>query len=112
MVSSCSIQSPLGGRVAIPVEGLIMRRDHHALGVEMVVETLGAEFAPDAGIIDAAPGRGWIEPVMIVDPDDAGLDGGRDAMGARDVAGADSDRNSRPTPESSTPPQGEAGSSR
>src|SRR5262245_24396899 len=73
--ANCSVQSSLGRRVAVPVEGLIVGRDHHALGVEMVVEALGAEFAPHPGIIDAAPGRGRVEPVMVVDPDDAGLDG-------------------------------------
>src|SRR5882724_288340 len=87
-----SVQSPLRGRVAVPVEGLIVRRDHHALGVEMVVKTLGAEFAADATVVDAAPGRGRIEAMMIVDPDDTGLDRGRHAMGARDVAGADRSR--------------------
>ena len=55
----------------------------------MIVETFGAELAADAGIIDAAPGRGRVEPVMIVDPDDAGLDAGCHAMRAADVAGAD-----------------------
>src|SRR5882757_3396429 len=83
------VQSSLVRRVAIPVERLVVRRDHHALGVEMVVKAFGAAFAADAGIIDAAPGRGRIKAVMIVDPDDAGLDGRRHAMGAADVAGAD-----------------------
>ena len=58
----------------------------------MIVEAFGAAFAPDAGIADAAPGRGRIEPVVIVDPDDAAFDAGSDAMGARDVAGADRGR--------------------
>src|SRR5207302_72597 len=55
----------------------------------MVVETFCAELAPDAGIADAAPGRGGIEAVMIVDPDDAAFDRGGDAVGAGDIAGAD-----------------------
>src|SRR5579863_3901372 len=84
-----SIEPPLAGRVTIPVERRIAGCDHHALDVEMVVETFGAAFAPDAGIADAAPGRGRIEPVMIVDPDDAAFHAARDAMGAGDVAGAD-----------------------
>src|ERR1700691_2663055 len=84
-----SVQPALRRRVAVPVERLVMRRDHHALGVEMIVKAFGAEFAADAGIVDAAPGRGRIEPVMVVDPDDAGLDGGGDAMRASDIAGAD-----------------------
>ena len=58
----------------------------------MIVKAFGAAFAPDAGIIDAAPGRCRVEPVMVVDPDDAGLDGGRHAMRAADVAGADRGR--------------------
>jgi hypothetical protein len=33
----------------------------------MVVEAFGAAFAADAGIVDAAPGRGRVEPMMIVD---------------------------------------------
>src|ERR1700676_3255140 len=86
--SFSSAAAPLGRRVAVPVERLIVRCDHHALDAEMVVETLGAEFAPDAGIVNAAPGRGRIETVMVVDPDDAGLDAGCEPMGARDVAGA------------------------
>src|ERR1700740_3399751 len=80
------VQSFLARRLAVPVEWLVMGRDHHALDVEMVVETFGAELAADAGIIDAAPGRGRIEPVVIVDPDDAGLDRGCHAMGAADIA--------------------------
>src|SRR5258705_9921217 len=84
-----SVQSPLGRRVAVPVEGLVACGDHHALGIEMVVKAFGAELAPDAGVIDPAPGRGRIEAVMIVDPDDAGLDAGGDAMRAGDVAGPD-----------------------
>ncbi len=55
----------------------------------MIVEAFGAELAPDAGVIDAAPGRGRVEAVVIVDPDDAGLDGGGYAMRAPDIAGAD-----------------------
>src|SRR5260221_12904735 len=82
------VQSSLRRRVAIPVERLIMRRDHHALGVEMIIETFSAELAPDAAVIDAAPGRGRVEAVMIVDPADPGPDGGRDTKGAGDVAGA------------------------
>src|SRR5262245_38107429 len=65
------IQPPLSGRVTVPVEWRVAGRDHHALDVEMVVKALGAAFAADAGIADAAPGRGRIESVMIVDPDDA-----------------------------------------
>ena len=58
----------------------------------MIVKAFGAAFAADAGIVDAAPGRGRVEAVMVVDPDDAGLDGGRHPMGAADVAGADRGR--------------------
>src|SRR5450830_915420 len=71
-----------------------MGRYHHALDVEMVVETFAAELAADAGIVDAAPGRGRVEAVMVVDPDDAGLDAGGHAMRAADVAGADRRRQS------------------
>src|ERR1700733_5570914 len=87
--SLASVQAALARRVAVPVERLVMGRDHHALGVEVVVEAFGPELAADAGIIDAAPGRSRIEPVMVVDPDDAGLDGGRHPMRAPDVAGPD-----------------------
>src|SRR2546429_9264141 len=68
-----SVQSSLGCRVAIPVERLVVGRDHHALGVEVIVKTFAAELAADAGIIDAAPGRGRIEAMMIVDPANARL---------------------------------------
>src|SRR5271168_2770356 len=51
-----SIQAPLRCGVAVPIERLIVGRDHHALGVEMIVKTFGAAFAADAGIVDAAPG--------------------------------------------------------
>src|SRR5258705_939224 len=81
-----SVQSPLVRRVAVPVERLVMRRDHHALDVEVVAETFGAELAPDAGVIDPAPGRGRIEAVMIVDPDEARLDAGGGAVRAAGVA--------------------------
>src|SRR5258705_4787679 len=84
-----SVQSSLGCRVAIPVERLVVGRDHDALGVEVIVKTFGAELAADAGIIDAAPGGGRIEAMVIVDPDDAGLDAGCHAMRAADVAGTD-----------------------
>ena len=83
------VQSSLRRRVAVPVERLVVGRDHHALGVEMIVEAFGAELAPDAGVIDAAPGRGRVEAVVIVDPDNAGPDRGGEAMGAADVAGAE-----------------------
>src|SRR5579862_1685970 len=83
------VEPALRSRVAVPVERLVVGRDHHALDVEVVVEALGAEFAADAGIVDAAPGRSGIEAMMVVDPDDAGLHFRRQAMGARDVAGAD-----------------------
>src|SRR5258708_5701253 len=84
-----SIQSSLRRRVTVPVERLVMGSNHHALGVEVVIKTFGAELAPDAGVVDAAPGRGRVEAVVIVDPDDAGLDGGSHAMRAPDIAGAD-----------------------
>src|SRR5258708_996937 len=87
-----SVEPPLSGRVAVPVERPVAGCDHHALGAEVIVETLGAAFAPDAGIADAAPRRGRVEPVVIVDPDDAALDACRNAMGARHVAGADRGR--------------------
>src|SRR6202012_3739329 len=76
----CSVQLPLTRRVAVPVERRVIGGDHHALDVEMIVEAFGAAFAPDAGIADAAPGRSRIEPVMIVDPDDAALHLRGDAM--------------------------------
>src|SRR5262252_8277614 len=82
-----SVQSSLSCRVAVPVERRVVGCDHDALDVEMVVETLGAEFTPDATVIDAAPGRRRIEAMMIVDPDDAGLDTGRQPTSAGDVAG-------------------------
>src|ERR1700740_409845 len=81
------VQPALRGRVAVPVEWLVVGRDHHALDVDMIVEAFGAEFTADAGIVDAAPGRGGIEAMMIVDPDDAGLPLRRHAMRARHVAG-------------------------
>src|ERR1044072_9253049 len=74
------VQSSLVRRVAIPVERLVVRRDHHALGVEMIVETFGAALVPSALIVAAAPGRGRVGAMMVVDPDDAGLDGRRHAM--------------------------------
>src|SRR5262245_12612831 len=83
------VQSLLVGRVAVPVERLLVGRDHHALGVEVIVEAFSAAFAADAGIIDAAPGRGRVEPVVIVDPDDAGLHRCGDTVRTGDVAGAD-----------------------
>src|SRR3954453_18016263 len=49
------VQSFLRCRVAVPVERRVMRRDHHAFGVEMIVKALGAAFAPDAAVVDAAP---------------------------------------------------------
>ena len=52
--------------------GSLVGRDHHALDVEMVVEAFGAAFASDAAVAYAAPGGRRVEPVMIVDPDDAG----------------------------------------
>src|SRR6266849_4785599 len=84
-----SIQSSLCRRVAVPVERLVMGSNHHALGIEVVIKTFGAEFASDTGVIDAAPGRGRVKAVVIVDPDDAGLDGGGHAMRAPHIAGAD-----------------------
>src|SRR3979411_76602 len=92
----CLVQSSLGRRVAVPVERLVVSRDHHALGVEMIVEAFGTELAPDARVIDAAPGRRRVEAVVIVDPDDASLDGGGYAMRAPDIAGADRRPNPQP----------------
>src|ERR1700733_3687810 len=80
------VQAALRCRVLVPVERALLGRHHDALDLEMVVEALDAAFPADAAVADAAPGRGRIEPVMVVDPDDAGLDPGGDAMGARDVA--------------------------
>src|SRR3954471_9155414 len=82
------VESTLARRVSIPVEGLIVGSHHHALDIEVVVEAFGAKFAPDAAIADAAPGRGRIEPVMIVNPNDTGLDGCSKTMRAGDIAGA------------------------
>ncbi|WOH62842.1 hypothetical protein [Bradyrhizobium sp. BWC-3-1] len=39
---SNTVQPLLVGRVAIPVERLLVRGDHHALSVEAVVEGFGA----------------------------------------------------------------------
>src|SRR5258706_13435438 len=41
-----SVQTALARCVAIPVERRVAGRHHHALGVEMIVETFGAAFAP------------------------------------------------------------------
>src|SRR5712675_1077105 len=88
-IGRCSVQTPLACRVAVPIERLVVGCDHHALGAEVIVKTFRAAFAPDAGIIDAAPGRCRIEAMMVVDPDDAGLDRGGQPMRAANVAGAD-----------------------
>ena len=60
-----SVQAALGRRVAVPVERLVVCGDHHALGVEVIVKTLAAEFAPDPGIADAAqrrdPGNKYVQ---------------------------------------------------
>src|SRR5258705_9124857 len=85
----CSVQASLACRFAIPVERLVVRCDHHALGVEMIVKAFGAAFAADAGIIDAPPRPCRFEAIVVVDPDDAGLDRSGEPMRAADVAGAD-----------------------
>jgi hypothetical protein len=38
-----------------------------------MIERLLAEFTAGAGILDAAPGRRRVDPMMVVDPDDAGF---------------------------------------
>src|ERR1700739_3322119 len=57
--------------------------------MEMIVKALGAACAPPPGLADAPPGRGWMERVVVVDPDDAGLDLRGHAVRAGDVPGAD-----------------------
>src|SRR3954467_13209893 len=80
---------PLCGRVPVPVERAAVGIDHHRLHVEVLVEGLGAELAADSGVLHAPPGKGGIEAVMVVHPDDSAAEFSRDAMGTGDVAGAD-----------------------
>src|ERR1700722_4924408 len=71
-----------------PVEGFVAFVHHDGLGVEIVVERLLTEFATGAGILDAAPWRGRIDPMMVVDPDDASLKIFGETKRARHVVGA------------------------
>src|SRR5579859_1770590 len=55
------------------------------LGIEL--ERVQATFSADAGLLGAAEGRAEVAQEPAVDPDHADLELGRDALGARDVAG-------------------------
>src|SRR4051794_5152176 len=84
-----SVEPLLSRRVPVPVERPAVGIDHHRLHVEVLVEGLGAELAADSGVLHAAPGKGGIEAVMVVHPDDSAAEFRRHPMGAGDVAGAD-----------------------
>src|SRR3954447_3379880 len=84
-----SVEPLLSRRVPVPVERAAVGIDHHRLHVEVLVEGLDAKLAADSGVLHAAPGKGGIEAMMVVHPDDSAAEFRRDPMGAGDIAGAD-----------------------
>src|SRR5207244_1840274 len=71
------------GRQAEGVERLRRRRDEHALRLQVEVERLKPELAPEARLLVAAERNPGKRRVRHVDPDLAGLDARRDAVAAR-----------------------------
>src|SRR5262245_57703335 len=69
-----SVQAQVAHLRLEPVEALRALVHHYCLGMEVVVEGLLTKLPTDAGILHAAPGRGNVHTVVVVDPDDAGLE--------------------------------------
>src|ERR671917_485253 len=66
-----------------PADGLAGEIDPDALDLRVEVEGVAAHLAAVAGLLEAAEGRGGVEHIEGVDPDDAGLDLLGEAVGAR-----------------------------
>src|SRR5258707_4544094 len=73
--------------VRIPVDGFAAYIDRHRARLAELIERFNARFSPHAAVLETAPRRRRVEPVVIVDPDHAEFELARDAMRARDVLG-------------------------
>src|ERR1700722_16638775 len=82
-----SVQTQIAHFRFEPVEGFIALVDHDRLCIKVMVERFLAELASGTGILDATPWRRRVDPVMIVDPDDAGFQILGKAMRACNIVG-------------------------
>lgn len=70
--------------------GLGLQELHcNGLGLQIVVQTILAEFAANAGVLVAAEGCLWQDGIVAVDPDGAGVDAVGVLHGLVDVVGND-----------------------
>jgi hypothetical protein len=78
-----------------PCGASLLHRHRHRLDLGVIPQRVFAQFAADAGHLEAAEGGGGVEDVVAVDPDRAGLELGGEAVGLADVARPDRRRPGR-----------------
>src|SRR5882757_8949541 len=80
-----------GARYIVPLRVLLflLQLYGHGFDFGVVGEAVFAEFAANAGLLEAAEGSRSVEHVVAVDPDGAGANRVRDGVGLGDVLGPD-----------------------
>src|SRR5205085_2878918 len=78
--------------MSVPGDGGFVEIDENLFGFEIFFETPATEFATEAGLFIAAPGRFDVSRLHVIDPDDAGAQRFDDAESFVDIAGPNSGR--------------------
>src|SRR5262249_58982885 len=84
---AASVQTLHLAIIRIPVDRLAGRIDRPRARLGELIERFDAGLATDTAVLEAAPRRRRVEPVMVVHPHHAELELARHAMRARDVDG-------------------------
>src|SRR5579864_2512929 len=69
----------------VPADGRFVEIDEHLFRFKVFFQPPGAEFAAEARLLVAAPGRFDVSRLHVIDPDDAGTERLHDAEGLVDV---------------------------
>src|SRR4051812_43795083 len=89
----CSVPPPaeiaFRGCSSVPAERCLIKVDVDLLGLEVALDPVQAELAPDPALLVPAPGHLVVGRVIRVDPGDPGADLADHPVGAGDVLGPD-----------------------
>src|SRR5690606_29874771 len=82
-------QSAVARAAAIPVRKFRIEPHHHILLLHVGAQRRPAILLAVAAGAEAAPDRGRVVLVMVIDPDNAGMQPAHEPVGAADIAGPD-----------------------
>src|SRR5579863_958705 len=89
VTESISIQSFRRTVFLVPVHGLARRVHRDGAQLGKVIEGFDAGLAAHAAVLEAAPRRSGVKPVMVIHPNHSEEELARHAMSSRDIASPD-----------------------